>query len=83
MTRGQRVFVAAVGSLLEEQIRPELPPLGRWRITLICRIPGFPESDLLVTGDDLDELAALLNRARSREPIPGAVDVPVGPCRRP
>lgn len=81
MTRRQRAFVAAVGSLLEEQIRPELPALGRWRITLICRIPGAPDSDLMVTGDDLDELAAFIDRARGRKEIPGAVTLPTGGLR--
>lgn len=41
--------------------------------TLIARTPGMPEADVLVTSDNLDEVAALIKRSKAREVI-GAQD---------
>lgn len=40
------------------------------KITFISRIPGNDESDVLITGDTIDELKKLLNRSAKREMEP-------------
>jgi hypothetical protein len=37
------------------------------KISLIVRVPGNDEADVLVSNDDLDELAAFIERGRTRE----------------
>ena len=39
------------------------------QFTLIARTPGMPEADVLVTSDDLNEVAALIERSKEREVI--------------
>lgn len=40
------------------------------RLTLIARTPGNPDADCLVTIEtNLDELTALIERSKAREPI--------------
>ncbi len=41
------------------------------QFTLIARTPGMPSADVLVTSDDLDEVAALIERSKAREVIDG------------
>lgn len=70
MTRKERALVHTIGRLLEEEIRPALPSIGDWRLTLVCRVPGKPDSDLLITGDDdLGEVAAAIERSQCRKEI--------------
>ncbi len=42
------------------------------RLTLIARTPGNNEADVLVTNDDLDDVAALIERSKAREQAGGA-----------
>ena len=37
------------------------------RLTLIARLPGDDEADLVVTSDDLDEVASVIARSFSRK----------------
>lgn len=58
---------ARLGQLLERHFRPIF---GRgWAFTIIARRPGDDEADVLVTSDDLDEVAALIQRSKSREQV--------------
>lgn len=38
-------------------------------LTIVARTPGAPDADVLVTSDDLDEVAALVERSKQREVI--------------
>ena len=40
------------------------------RLTFIARDPRNPEADMLVSEDDLDEIAALIERSKNREQVP-------------
>lgn len=39
------------------------------RLTFIARDPTNPESDMLVSEDDLDQIAALIERSKKREQV--------------
>ena len=39
------------------------------RLTFIARDPRNPESDMLVSEDDLDQIAALIERSKKREQV--------------
>lgn len=68
---GHENFRVAVATILETDIRPLLPPLGRYQITLLCRIPGIPEADLVVTEDEYQHLARMLRRREAAEKLEG------------
>lgn len=62
------VFRNQVASVLEEHIRPLLPAAcASGYITLLVRVPGHPDSDLLITPDQYDEMRSLLDRCEERE----------------
>lgn len=54
-----------------EVIREHIEPLfvNGAKISVIVRIPGNNEADVLVSSDTLDELAAVIERSRSRQQV--------------
>lgn len=64
---GHEAFRRAVASILETEVRPLLPALGRYQITLLCRIPGMPEADLVITEDEYQHLARMIRRREAAE----------------
>lgn len=58
-------------AVLHEVLSAELTKLERYfqpemKLSLIARMPGNPERELVVTNDDLDDLALLIERMKSR-----------------
>jgi hypothetical protein len=51
-----------IATLLEERVRPLLPPLGDYKITFIARVSSNPEADVVVTQDSLEGLERVLAR---------------------
>lgn len=41
------------------------------KITLVVRMPGFPERDVLLTDDTIEGIAEVLERSKSRAPTNG------------
>lgn len=52
---------------LDEIERTVFTPGSGMRMTFIARDPNTPEADILVSEDDLDGIAALIERSRARE----------------
>lgn len=42
-------------------------------LTIIARTPGNDEADVLVTADNIDAVAALIERSRARKPVGGTL----------
>lgn len=65
----------AIADALEKHVRPRLPDLGGYKITLLARVDGRPEADVLVTEDERSAVFAMIDR-RLGTPgprVPGAV----------
>ena len=59
-----------VGDVIAEHIarlRRDVGLVDEAQITVIWRVHGHPEAEMLVTRDDLDEVAAVVERMRARE----------------
>lgn len=56
-----------LSKILNRNIAPLFKP--QMQLTIIARDPSNPEADVLVTNDDLDGLAALIERSKPREII--------------
>ena len=59
--RAGEAVVDALEKLHKGYFIPEM------RLTFIARRPGDPEGDMLITLDDVDELAALIERCKVRK----------------
>lgn len=55
---------AQLGNILARHVEP-IFNVGT-KLTIIARTPGNVEADVLVTSDDLDEVAALVERSKAR-----------------
>jgi len=67
MTDTIAILHARLVNVLERHVEPIFKP--GTKLTIIARTPGNAEADALVTSDDLDEVAALVERSKSREAI--------------
>lgn len=56
-----------IADIIDRHISPLF--LAGTRFTVIARTPGNNEADVLVSNDDLDELAALIERSKSRPDV--------------
>jgi hypothetical protein len=54
-----------VAAAMEDIVRMFKPGA---KIAVLVRAPGFPDRDLLMTDDDLDELIAMIRRRKAVEP---------------
>lgn len=72
VSKAQQYILGRVGGVIQSHIEPIFRPGTKF--TVIARTPGHPEQDVLVSNDSLDDLAALIERSKSREDI-----VPVVP----
>jgi hypothetical protein len=61
-------LTAQLGTILERHVEPIFKP--GTKLTVIARTPGNNEADVLVTNDDINELAALVARSKAREEVP-------------
>jgi hypothetical protein len=67
-TKFQQGLLERLGGILEAHVEPIFKP--EVKVTLIVRLPGNPEADILVSSDeDLDEVIALVERSKPRETI--------------
>ena len=55
--------IAEILCLLEATFKPGV------KLSLIVRVPGNEDADILVTSDQIPELEALLKRSKAREEI--------------
>ena len=55
---------AQLGNILVRHVEPIFK--DGTKLTIIARTPGNVEADVLVTSDDLDEVAALVERSKAR-----------------
>lgn len=53
-----------LGNVLQRHVEPIFKP--GVKLTIIARTPGNEEADVLVTSDDLEAVAALVDRSRAR-----------------
>lgn len=60
-------LLGELSKILNRYIAPLF--LEQMNLTIIARDPSNPEGDVLVTNDDLDGLAALIERSKPREII--------------
>lgn len=60
---------AKLGGILERHVEPIFK--RGTRLTIIARTPGNDEADVIVTSDELPEIAALIERSKAREPVGG------------
>ena len=58
---------AQLGNILARHVEPIFK--AGTKLTIIARTPGNVEADVLVTRDDLDEVAALVERSKTREVV--------------
>jgi hypothetical protein len=54
---------AVVSTSMNDIVAQFLPGV---RVTVIVRRPGFDDQDFLMTDDDLDQVASLIDRRRAR-----------------
>lgn len=52
----------AIADALEKYVRPRLPEFEGYKLTLLARIDGQPEADVVVTEDDRAGLFAIVDR---------------------
>lgn len=60
-------LTAKLGHILAQYVEPIFK--HGTQFTLIARTPGEPDADVLVTSDDLGEVAALIERSKAREEV--------------
>lgn len=58
---------AQLAGVLERHVEPIFKP--GTLLTIIARTPGNDEADVLVTSDNMDGLAALIERSKTREAV--------------
>jgi hypothetical protein len=58
---------AQLGNILARHVEPIFK--AGTKLTIIARTPGNIEADVLVTSDDLSEVAALVERSKSRDVV--------------
>lgn len=63
----ERDLTQTIGAILESEIAPMFN--REIKLTLIARLPGDSEADVLVTSDSLHEIAAVIERSKNREEI--------------
>jgi hypothetical protein len=59
-----RMLQWKLAGILERHVEPIFKP--GTKLTIIARTPGNDEADVLVTSDNLDELAKLIERSKNR-----------------
>lgn len=68
-TRTQQQLTALLGNVLAQHVEPIFK--AGTRFTIIARTPGNSDADVLVTDDDLDEIAAAIERSKGRDEVCG------------
>jgi len=63
------MFRSIVIDLIEDEIRPRLTNAESRRITVMVRMDGEPEQDILITDDSIDGISELVKRSRKREAV--------------
>lgn len=69
-TRTQERLNAMLGNVLARYVEPIFK--AGTKLTIIARTPGNSDADVLVTSDDLDAIAELVERSKAREEVGGA-----------
>lgn len=65
--RTQQQLTAMLANVLTKHVEPIFK--AGTRFTIIARTPGNDRADVLVSDDDLDEVAALVERSKARPEV--------------
>lgn len=67
MNTNDQALLAKIADILVKHVEPIFK--DEVKITLIVRLPGNNDADVVVSSDDINELTALIERGKAREVV--------------